>query len=448
MNRRKGHPSEPVADGMGGIKPVVMVPDENARAYASSSAPARTEGQGPPIHASEEMRRLATPWQVSMARASLLESSELPPGAILDPACGSAAQLAALCATLNRAGLGVELSGAVAPLAAINLEQCASWSGDDWGTSSRILWGDGTNAKAILETYHQNIGVSEPIALLHVDPARPQDAQKHTLDEMQPRLDHLLSEWAPFLAKNPALILDLSPRLSDAQRLEVDEIVSSIWPGINKTWQWMTQGRGRIDRLSLWVGVVADSQPNRLIRLSKDGDLSGIITGVHETTICNQTDLEIGQHLTIVDPCLISSGLAESWKKIASMSEPRWDVVTGRRPTLISSEPILSNFNELHVSQQAYETVFSFVQISGEVVAKIPALELEFAPQIAQMAAELGISSLKIRCTIDPDIQPKFQSLLDREMRNFSSQEPPISGFIAEASNGHLICKENAQTAP
>ena len=54
----------------------------------------------------------------------------------------------------------------------------------------------------------------------------------------------------------------------------------------------------------------------------------------------------------------------------------------------------------------------------------------------------------KIRCTIDPDIQPKFQSLLDREMRNFSSQEPPISGFIAEASNGHLICKENAQTAP
>ena len=268
MNRRKGHPTEPVADGMGGIKPVVMVPDENARAYASSSAPARTEGQGPPIHASEEMRRLATPWQVSMARASLLESSELPPGAILDPACGSAAQLAALCATLNRAGLGVELSGAVAPLAAINLEQCASWSGDDWGTSSRILWGDGTNAKAILETYHQNIGVSEPIALLHVDPARPQDAQKHTLDEMQPRLDHLLSEWAPFLAKNPALILDLSPRLSDAQRLEVDEIVSSIWPGINKTWQWMTQGRGRIDRLSLWVGVVADSQPNRLIRLS------------------------------------------------------------------------------------------------------------------------------------------------------------------------------------
>ena len=57
MNRRKGHPSEPVADGMGGIKPVVMVPDENARAYANSSAPAQTEGQGPPIHASEEMRR-------------------------------------------------------------------------------------------------------------------------------------------------------------------------------------------------------------------------------------------------------------------------------------------------------------------------------------------------------------------------------------------------------
>ena len=56
------------------------------------------------------MRRLATPWQVSMARASLLESSELPPGVILDPACGSGTQLAAICTTLERPGIGVELS--------------------------------------------------------------------------------------------------------------------------------------------------------------------------------------------------------------------------------------------------------------------------------------------------------------------------------------------------
>ena len=54
---------------MVGIKPVVMVPDENARAYAESSAPAREEPDGPTLHATNEMRRFATPWSVAIARA-------------------------------------------------------------------------------------------------------------------------------------------------------------------------------------------------------------------------------------------------------------------------------------------------------------------------------------------------------------------------------------------
>ena len=86
---------------MVGIQPVVMVPDENARADADSSAPAREESNGPPLHATDEMRRLATPWSVAVARAKLLESTSLPPGVILDPACGSATQLAAICTLLN-----------------------------------------------------------------------------------------------------------------------------------------------------------------------------------------------------------------------------------------------------------------------------------------------------------------------------------------------------------
>ena len=147
--------------------------------------------------------------------------------------------------------------------------------------------------------------------------------------------------------------------------------------------------------------------------------------------------------MVIADPSLVASGLAESWKKTASMSEPRWDVVTGRRPTLISSEPILSTFHELHVSEKTYETVFSFVQISGEVVAQFPELEEQFISEIAQLAGSVGLSSLKLRCTIDPEIQPKFQSIIDKEMRLLSSENPSISGFIAEVSNGYVICKEH-----
>ncbi|MDG1524856.1 MAG: hypothetical protein P8Q90_02145, partial [Candidatus Thalassarchaeaceae archaeon] len=327
---------------MADIKPVVMVPDDNARAYANSSAPTREEKDGPALHATDEMRRLATPWTVAIARAQLLASCEIPEGVILDPACGSATQLAALCSALKKPGLGVELSGAAAPLAAINLERCSIWAGGNWGQSSRVLWGDGTVAESILETYHQNIGVTSPIALLHIDPARPQDAQKHTLDEMQPRLDHLLSSWAPFLAKEPALILDLSPRLSDEQRIQIEKIVESIWGDVKTTWQWMTQGRGRIDRLSLWVGPVASSQQNRLIRLSKTGEIC-LLEGGQEHSITDLKKVEIGEHLTIADPCLISSGLAESWKGTCSHPDSRWDSITGRRPTLISPERILTD---------------------------------------------------------------------------------------------------------
>jgi len=416
---------------MADIKPVVMVPDDNARAYAESSAPAREQEGGPALHATDEMRRLATPWTVAIARAHLLESCDISQGVILDPACGSATQLAALCSTLNRPGLGVELSGAAAPLAAINLEQCSVWSGGDWGHSSRILWGDGTVAESILQTYHHNIGVTSAIALLHIDPARPQDAQKHTLEEMQPRLDHLLSSWAPFLPREPALILDLSPRLSDEQRLQVESIISSIWGDVKTTWQWMTQGRGRIDRLSLWVGPVADPQSYRLVRLTKSGDMN-ILTGLQKVPVNEGRPVEVGQHLTIVDPSLVASQLTESWRERAvADGDGNWLNLTGRRPTFISSEAIMDN-----------EAVKGFVQITGQIVGTASEVSFESLSELATTANQLGLSSLKLRCQIEPDIQPKLQSAIDREMKQFGSEVNTSQGFITEAGEGYAICNQ------
>ena len=416
---------------MVGIQPVVMVPDENARAYADSSAPAREESNGPPLHATDEMRRLATPWSVAVARAKLLESTSLPPGVILDPACGSATQLAAICTLLNRPGLGVELSGASAPLAAINLEHSGTWSDGDWAESSRILWGDGTAADSILQTYHQSIGATTPVALLHVDPARPQDAQQHTLDEMQPRMDQLLSAWAPFLPSEPALILDLSPRLSDAQRIQVDDIVSSIWNDIPRTWQWMTQGRGRIDRLSLWVGPAADSNPHRLARLSSDGELS-LLSGSPVNSVVGEVEIEVGNHITIVDPSLVASGLTESWRTLAvTNGSSDWLKLTGRRPKLISSEAI-PNHNEVR----------DFIQISGEIVETAPEISFETLSILAAIANAADLSNLKLRCRIDPDLQPKLQSALDRELKQFESTSASNQGFITEAAEGYVICRQ------
>ena len=416
---------------MASIQPVVMVPDENARAYAESSAPAREEQGAPTLHATDEMRRLATPWAVAIARANILTSCDIPEGIILDPACGSATQLSALCTALNRPGLGVELSGAAAPLAAVNLERCSEWAKGDWGDSSRILWGDGTVAESILETYHQSIGVTSAIALLHIDPARPQDAQQHTLDEMQPRLDHLLSSWAPFLSNKPALILDLSPRLSDAQRMQVDDIVSSIWDGAEKTWQWMTQGRGRIDRLSLWVGPASSSQPNRLIRLSKTGEVS-LLEGVQNDPVVDRREVELGHHLTIVDPSLLSSGLSESWREIAvSGGNSSWLKITGRRPTFLSEEEI-SEMN----------TVRGFIQVSGRIVETVSEVSIETMSELAKTVHGAGISSLKLRYQMDPDMQPKLQSAIDRELKQYESDSESSQGFITEVEGGYAICLE------
>ena len=441
MNRRKGHPSEPVADGMGGIKPVVMVPDDNARTYAETTAPAQIDGDSPALHSTEEMRRLATPWSVAIAKAKLLASCQLPPGVILDPACGSGTQLAALCTTLQRPGLGVELSGAIAPLAAVNLERCEDSSGGDWSATSRVMWGDGTAAAAIIQAYHKHIDQNPNIALLHVDPARPNDAQKHTLNEMEPRLDELLTSWAPFLSKNPALILDVSPRLLDTQRLEIETIVSSIWGVLPMTWQWLTQGRGRIDRLSLWVGAASGTSPSRLVRLTKTGEIH-TIEGVSKSLNAQSSTVQIGDHLIIADPCLIASGLGETWKSLFANEGGRWDTVLGRRPIFINPKPPFLVQDELNSQKGSRMIVESMIQSTGEVVATIQILDEESISDITRIAANTGIHSLKLRCSLDPDLQPKLQSKIDREMRAHTPTGSCRSGFIAETSSSHVICKE------
>ncbi|MBN75491.1 MAG: hypothetical protein CMA73_07455, partial [Euryarchaeota archaeon] len=84
----------------------------------------------------------------------------------------------------------------------------------------------------------------------------------------------------------------------------------------------------------------------------------------------------------------------------------------------------------------------SMIQATGEVIATIPNLNDEFISDFAKVAADAGISSLKLRCTLDPDVQPKLQSKIDREMKNLSSKTPAKSGFIAEINGAHFICKE------
>ncbi len=412
------------------IRPVVMVADENARIFAESTASGKVESEGPTLHATKEMRRLATPWNVSIARADLVASGDLPPGIILDPACGSGMQLSAFCTKLKRPGLGIELSGAIAPLASVNLARTAEWAQGDWGASSCILWGNGVDSAQIISAYRNHVGENQPIALLHVDPARPTDAQNHTLDEMQPRLDELLHAWAPHLSKNPGLIVDLSPRLSNHQRAEVEAIVSDVWPNVSTTWQWMTQGRGRIDRLSLWIGSVSSKDSHRLLRLSSEGHVT-IISGTSSTSpLANSVSVEIGSYLTIVDPSLIASGLALSWRELATVKgSSDWVETTGRRPTMISEQKLSSD-----------SLVQEFIQVSGQILERTNDVSIESVENLAERANLAELTSLKIRCSIPPEVQPKLQSSLDRLMKNLREGEDDNPGFIAQLNDMYFLC--------
>ncbi|MDG1525792.1 MAG: hypothetical protein P8Q90_06980, partial [Candidatus Thalassarchaeaceae archaeon] len=92
--------------------------------------------------------------------------------------------------------------------------------------------------------------------------------------------------------------------------------------------------------------------------------------------------------------------------------------------------------------QSKHDMIHSFIQISGRIVAFVSELHEDLISDIAQIAVDENISSLKLRCSLDPEIQPKLQSRVDREMRSLSENNSTSSGFIAEVNNGYVICKE------
>lgn len=109
------------------------------------------------------------------------------------------------------------------------------------------------------------------ISFLHLDPARPRNSRTHGLDEMQPNLPSVFQAWKPYLAESPrgpSIVLDLSPRLTDERRKEVESLVEEVWPGIERTWTWMSRGGGRVDRLELWLFWYCSSNAQRRRRIS------------------------------------------------------------------------------------------------------------------------------------------------------------------------------------
>ena len=424
-----------------------LIPSEDIAKEAENRVSAKAARKGEPLlHMTDDMKRLSTPWSISMIRAEQIESFDLPAGVILDAAVGSGTQLIALANELKRPALGVELDGNIAVLCAANMHS-ASDAEEIHRTLNRVIIGDSSDAEGAITTYWNSLMKSgirahPPIAMLHLDPARPRDAQNHHVDEMKPSLMNVLKSWNEYLQtgpRGPAVLLDLSPRLGEEQQGMIEAMVETVFPGIPKTWEWLSQGGGRVDRLSLWIGAISSKDEGRCIRMGT----KNIIAKIEGKKKNSKVEIlskppPFGAYISIIDSALIQSGLQEKWlsKMVKEGTGHSWLRIDGRRPLLIHTDPLIDD-----------DSINGFVVSTGEIVQhRLTPPELDNLEQIANAAARNTIGKITLRCSLDPEIQPTLQRRLDKELRNIDGAKSFMIDVDLERGTGshklYVICKE------
>ncbi|DAC47788.1 MAG TPA: class I SAM-dependent methyltransferase [Candidatus Poseidoniales archaeon] len=401
-----------------------------------------TAPKGLLFYHAKEGRPLATPWQVAALRAQAVAKHTLPDGVVLDCACGSGIQLAAYASTLQRPVLGVELDEERARASAVNLQTVATHAQAeqaDWFCESAVLAGDGTAAEGVLAALEAK---EATVAFLHLDPARPRNSRTHALEEMQPPLHTVLASWAPYFsptAEGAAALLDLSPRLTAAQRVEVEEIVDHVWPGIDKLWEWTSRGRGRVDRLALWLGGIASEEVSRrFVRVPPSLAQMPLVLSTkeeEEPLVCRHHPPKRGEHVSILDAALIESGLVSTWlARTAPEDQLRWASTEGRRPQVHHDRPLQMNDDDSWL-----------VQATGKVVELLTfALDETTVDRLVEMALEHRMASVKLRFDLDPALQPVLQGSLDRQLRR---RHGVREGFVARhpVADVLLLCVSPAK---
>ena len=401
-----------------------------------------TSAEGMIFFHADEGKPLATPWQVALSRAILLNNSQIPEGHILDCACGSGIQIAAYSAIFNRPALGIELNPQRARASAINFRNIFKSRGGDFTEllqNSLFLAADGRDGKNAIEKLAKSNSQQEvKIALLHLDPARPRNSRSHSLDEMKPRLGEIFEGWKDHLVETetgPCILLDLSPRLSHLQRLEVEAIVDNYWPSIDKTWTWTSRGKGRVDRLALWLGGIADSQiPRRFVRISPDlkqepfifegGVKINLGEDIPEST---HRMPKRGEYVSILDSAFVECGLAKYWlKEQINEENTYWVQSTGRRPQIHHEE-------KLKIGNRSPKTL---IQTSGRIVEIFhQQLTAETVDDFVEQAIANDIRKVTIRTSLEPSLQPKIQGSFDRQLARRSGKR---DGFIIQHPNSEM----------
>ncbi len=380
----------------------------------------------PDAHISGKLKQLSTPWIIASERAYRVSKMGINPGFILDLACGSGIQLAAYSFHLNTPCVGIELDPKRAKVSENTLKEILK---KDLFAKSKIITGNCLQKRNIL------LDDDILFSLIHLDPARPTDVQSHTISEMQPPPIEALNIWKETLIKKGGgIILDLSPRLSEEQCNNLRLELSNILPDYEQTWEWSSQGRGRVDRLSVWLGSVATkNMKSRYVRNHpKDIEQSTIIESnnfpwENEKEILTNTDVNLDDLISIVDPALIASGLDNAWIKSQNI-EGEWIRKEGRRPLFVHSKKIINN-------NKNQGLIFESGIVRGIIKHDIN----NGVEPLIELGKKLELMKLTLRLKIPPELQPILQSKLDRNLVDVGG-----SGFVIKLPNNDLvICTKN-----
>tara|TARA_B100000586_G_scaffold214068_1_gene161012 strand:- start:2958 stop:4259 length:1302 start_codon:yes stop_codon:yes gene_type:complete len=425
---------------------VALTPSKELLNRAKKRAEPKSARKGePPFLMTDEMRRLSTPWSVSSIRAEQIDPLVLPAGVILDAAAGSGVQLIAYSKILRRPALGIELDEGVAELCAANMH--LNSEGDVQRSLDRVLVGDGSAADSAISAYWVSLReggtrAHPPIAMLHLDPARPQDAQSHSIDEMKPDLKSVMRAWSKHLQagpRGPAVLLDLSPRLDSVQRAMVDGVLETCFPGCVRTWEWLSQGGGRVDRLSVWIGSISSRSPRRCLRIGRKRVMASIEgTPATSHAVAFDKPPDYGAWISIIDPALFESGLQESWlnRAITGGTGSSWIRTEGRRPLLIHTDPLAED-----------KDVRGFVVATGQIAQhRLTPPELHTIDLVASAAASNGIGKITLRCVLEPSLHPTLQRRLDKTLKEVDGDRAfMIDMDLVRGGSGHtlyVVCRE------
>ena len=424
-----------------------LTPSKELLNRAKKRAKPKSARKGEPSFLmTDEMRRLSTPWSVASIRAGQIDPLALPAGVIMDAAAGSGVQLIAYSKTLRRPALGIELDENVAELCAANMH--LNSEGDVQRSLDRVLVGDGSAAESAISAYWASLReggtrAHPPIAMLHLDPARPQDAQNHSVEEMQPNLKSVMRAWSKHLQagpRGPAVLLDLSPRLNSVQRAMIDGILETSFPGSVRTWEWLSQGGGRVDRLSVWLGSLSSKNARRCLRIGRKRVIASI-EGTASTSHAIEFDKppDFGAWISIIDPALFESGLQESWlnRAVTRGTGSSWVRTEGRRPLLIHTDPLAEDGD-----------VLGFVVATGQVAQhRLTPPELHTIDLVASAATRNGIGKITLRCSLDPALHPTLQRRLDKALKEVDGDRAfMVDMELVRGESGHtlyVVCREH-----